>query len=181
MSDIIELVKKARQGDEQAYTELFRQHEADIYRTAYVYLGSQEDALDVVQETAYRSFKAIRSLKEPRYFKTWLLQIAIKYAIDLLRRRKREAQWNPDYLDRITVAGEGEDVPLAISLQDMIETLSPEEKHVIVLRFYYDFTIREAAETMRVPLGTAKTLLYRALTKLRQRVEEGDGHAFKSN
>ncbi|GFN34076.1 sigma-70 family RNA polymerase sigma factor [Paenibacillus xylaniclasticus] len=168
---IIELVKRAQQGDEEAYVELFGQHEAHIYRTAYVYLGNQEDALDVVQETAYRSFKSIGRLKEPQYFRTWLIKIAISCSIDLLRKRNKEAQWRSEYWTDLK-AGDDGDLPLAISLKDMIETLDEEEKHVVILRFYYDMTIREAAELLRIPLGTGKTLLYRALRKLRIRVEE---------
>ncbi|WP_306220574.1 sigma-70 family RNA polymerase sigma factor [Cohnella sp. WQ 127256] len=88
--EIIDLVKRAQRGDGIAYLELYQQYEDDIYRTAYVYLGNQEDALDVVQETAYRSYKFIGKLKEPQHFKTWLIKITISCAIDLLRKRKKE-------------------------------------------------------------------------------------------
>ncbi|QGR00350.1 sigma-70 family RNA polymerase sigma factor [Paenibacillus psychroresistens] len=168
---IIELVKRAQQGDGISYLELFQLYEEDIYRTAYVYLGNQEDALEVVQETAYRSYKFIAKLKEPQYFKTWLIKIAISCSFDLLRKRKKEVQWNPEYYDSITAIDEF-DIPLALSLQDLIELLDIEEKQVIILRFYYDFTIREVTEIMSIPLGTGKTLLYRALRILRKRVEE---------
>ncbi|WP_372339190.1 sigma factor-like helix-turn-helix DNA-binding protein [Cohnella sp. WQ 127256] len=63
------------------------------------------------------------------------------------------------------------DTPLSLSLQELIGTLDIEEKHVIILRFYYDFTIRKVTKIMDIPLGTGKTLLYRALRKLRKRVE----------
>ncbi|WP_159887572.1 sigma-70 family RNA polymerase sigma factor [Paenibacillus puerhi] len=177
---IIELVKRAQRGDDKAFLELFQLAEADIYRTAYVYLGSKEDALDVVQETAFKSYKSIGNVKEPQYFKTWLIQIAISCSIDVLRKRKKEVNWNPEYLDLITVTVE-EDIPLSITLQDLVEALTVEEKEVIVLRFYYDYTIREVSEILRIPLGTGKTLLYRALKKLRNCVEKGDDYAFKSN
>lgn len=49
---LLNAVKKAQLGDEKAYLKLFQQFEEAIYRTAYVYLNNQEDALDVVQETA---------------------------------------------------------------------------------------------------------------------------------
>jgi len=170
---MVELVKKAKQGDESAYLELYQQFENDIYRTAYVYLGNQEDALDVVQETAYRSYKFISKLKEPRYFKSWLIKIAMSCSIDLLRKRKKEVQWKEEYYDSISVSDEG-DIPLSLSLKDVIESLDMDEKLVIMLRFYYDYTIREVTEMMNIPLGTGKTLLYRALKKLRKRVEEAD-------
>ncbi|CAM3177978.1 sigma-70 family RNA polymerase sigma factor [Paenibacillus lupini] len=180
MNGIIDLVRKAQRGDESAYLELFQQFDEDLYRVAYVYLGNEEDSLDVVQETAYRSFKSIKKLKEPEYFKTWLIKIAISCSIDLLRKRKRQIQWKPDYIESITIKDD-EDLPLSLTLKELIEALEPEEKNVIILRFYYDLTIREVTEVLDIPLGTGKTLLYRALKKLRQRVEEdGDyGYGFR--
>lgn len=61
-----------------------------------------------------------------------------------------------------------EDIPLAMSLQDLIELLNEYEKNIILLKFYHDRTIKEVAETLEIPLGTAKTVLYRALKKLRK-------------
>ncbi|MGZ9586718.1 sigma-70 family RNA polymerase sigma factor [Paenibacillus marinisediminis] len=175
---IAQLVKRAQKGDEAAYLTLFQQYEEDLYRVAYVYLGNQEDALDVVQETAYRSFRSIASLKEPKYFKTWLIKIAISCSIDVSRKRKREVQWKSEYFDSITT-GDESDLPLSISLKDLIESLDLEEKHVVLLRFYYDLTIREVSEILNIPLGSAKTLLYRALRKLRKRVEEDDIYGYQ--
>lgn len=170
---IIERVKQAKRGDESAFLALFQQFEEEIYRVAYLYVGNAEDALDVVQETAYRSCKSIAGMKEPRYFQTWLVKIAMSCAVDLLRKRKREVPWKPEYADAAAI-GEESDVPLSLSLRAWIEWLDPDEKHVVLLRFYCDYTIREAAAIMNIPLGTGKTLLYRALRKLRERAE-GEG------
>ena len=63
------LLKKARKGDHEAYEALFAKYEADIYRFIYTQCGNVEDALDVVQEVAYRSFKYIHTVKEPAFFK----------------------------------------------------------------------------------------------------------------
>lgn len=87
--DIEKLVRKAQKGDDKAFLMLYQQHEAEIYRTAYMYLKNKQDALDVVQETAYQSFKSIGSLREPQYFKTWILKIAIHRAIYMLKQRNK--------------------------------------------------------------------------------------------
>lgn len=177
--DILERVKRARRGDGDAYAELFAEYEGDVYRTAYAYLGNAEDALDVVQETAYRSFKSIRGLREPRYFKTWLIRIAIRCAADLYRRRRREAAWTPAHDEALVAEDEAEDIPLSLSLRTLLERLDADERQTVVLRYYGDLTIREAAETMDIPLGTAKTLLYRALAKLRRHAEEEGQDAYR--
>ncbi|MEQ6390654.1 sigma-70 family RNA polymerase sigma factor [Bacillaceae bacterium S4-13-58] len=171
---MLDLVKKAQKGNDKAFTTLFQQYEQDIYRMAFVYMKNQPDALDVVQETAYRSFKSIKSLKEPQYFKTWLLKIAISCSLDLLRQQKKVVFLKPVIEDRLTDEI-NEDIDLELTVRDLIEQLNPEEKSVVILRFYEGFTLKEVSETLNIPLGTAKTILYRALAKLRKNLKKGDG------
>jgi RNA polymerase sigma-70 factor, ECF subfamily len=170
---LIKLIKKAQKGNDKAFLAIFQQYEQDIYRTAFVYVKNQNDALDVVQETAYRSFKSIQTLKEPKYFKTWLMRIAISCAIDLLRKQKNVVRLKPNY-DEFITADEHEDIDLEITIRDLVEQLNEEEKSVIILRFYEGMTIKEVSESLDLPLGTAKTILYRALKKLRKDLK-GDG------
>ncbi|MGM7683303.1 sigma factor [Cytobacillus sp. Hm23] len=86
---MIKLVEQAQKGDENAYLKLFQLYKKEIYQTAFIYVKKEEDALDVVQETAFHSFKSIKTLKDPKYFKTWLMRITITCSIDLLRQRKK--------------------------------------------------------------------------------------------
>ncbi|WP_390847348.1 sigma-70 family RNA polymerase sigma factor [Bacillus litorisediminis] len=167
------LVEKAQKGNHRAFLKLFSEFEHDIYRTAFVYVKNEADALDVVQETAYRSFKSIQKLKEPKYFKTWLIKIAISCSIDILRKQKKVVPFKPEVQEAI-LQDEEEDLPLSLSLQDLISILDNEEKNVIILRFYHDYSLKEVAETLEIPLGTAKTILYRSLKKLRKEWK-GDG------
>lgn len=164
-------MRKAQKGNSKAFLTLFHDHEEIIYRTAFLYVKNESDALDVVQDTAYRSFKSINKLTEPAYFKTWVMRIAINCALDVLRKRKNVIQWQPKF-EAIIPVEESEDISLNLTLQDLIEILAPEEKSVIVLRFYQGFTIKEIAETLEIPLGTAKTILYRSLKKLREDLKE---------
>lgn len=171
MGEIGDLVHKAQAGDHEAYITLFQQVEQQLYRTAFVYVNNQQDALDVIQETAYRSFKQISTLRDSKYFRTWLIRICITCAIDLLRKRKNVVHLKPEYME-FAVSHEDFDVPLSISLKQLIEQLDVDERSVILLRFYHDFTIREVAEALQIPLGTSKTVLYRALQKLRKAAKE---------
>lgn len=169
---IIELVYKAQKGQEEAFLTLFQAYEIDIYRMAYLYVKNKDDALDVVQETAYRSFKKISTLKNPEFFKTWLIKIAKSYATDVLRRQKKVIYLNPENTDFID--SDDQDLPLALSLQDLLETLNEGEKSIIIWRFYYGYTLKEISEIEGSPLGTVKSVLYRALAKLRKQVRRVD-------
>lgn len=151
---------------------LFQQYEKDIYRMAYLYVKNRDDALDIVQEVAYKSFKKIDALKNPEYFKTWLMKITMNCATNLVKKNKKVVQLKPEYEKIIGV--ENEDIALSITLQDLIEALGTDEKSIILLRFYHNHTFKEISEVLGIPLGTAKSVLYRALDKLRKQFKEGD-------
>lgn len=139
---------------------------------AYVYVKNESDALDVVQEVAYRSFKKIETLKNPEYFKTWLIKIAITCSIDLVRKNKNVVQLKPEYDECISF--EDEDIPLSITLQELLNQLNEDEKSIVILKFYEGYSFKEIADLLNMPIGSAKSVLYRALGKLRKQFKEAD-------
>ncbi|WP_274306996.1 sigma-70 family RNA polymerase sigma factor [Solibacillus daqui] len=169
------LVKKAQKGNDKAYLMLFQQYEADIYRMAYVYVKNKEDALDLVQEVAYHSFKKISTLEKPEYIKTWLMKITINCALNLINKNKKVIPLNVDF--EVFTGSEDKDIALTLSLHKLIDTLKEDEKSVILLKYYDDRTLKEISEILDIPLGTAKSVLYRALDKLRQNLKEVDNYA----
>lgn len=175
MNQIIHLVKKAQQGDDEAFLAIFQYYQEDIYRMAYVYMRNQEDALDIVQEVAYQSFKKFDTLINPEYLKTWLMKITINSAINAINKRKKVVQFKTSYEEYIGAEME-ENIPLNLSLQDVIELLQEDEKSVVLLRFYQNYTFKEISEALEIPLGTAKSILYRALQKLREKLKGVDFH-----
>ena len=117
MIKINKLVRKAQKGDDEAFLKLFQTYEEELYRIAYLYVKNKEDALDVIQETAYRSFKNLNSLKNVEYFKTWLTKITINCAIDYIRKNKKVIQLKPGYEELIEV--HDEDIPLRLTLMNL--------------------------------------------------------------
>lgn len=172
---MLKLIKKAQKGNDKAFLELFKLYEQDLYRMAFIYVKNQNDAMDVVQETAYKSFKSIKDLKEPKYFKTWLMRIAISCSIDLLRIRKNIVPLKPEFAEYTKEAVQEDDI-LGIDLKDLIEKLQEEEKSVILLKFYQQMTFKEIADILQLPLGTVKTILYRSLGKLRKTLKEDEAN-----
>jgi RNA polymerase sigma-70 factor (ECF subfamily) len=171
---MIRLVKKAQKGNDKAFLKLYQQFEEDIYRLAYVYVKNKDDALDVVQEVAYQSFKKIDTLKKPEYFKTWLMKITINCAINVIRKNKKVVLLKSDF--EVLMGTEEEDLLLSLSLQELMDFLQEDEKSVILLRFYHDHTLKEISEILEIPLGTAKSVLYRALNKLRKNYKEAGNY-----
>ena len=156
-----------------AFMEEFRKYEADLYRIAYVHVKNEQDALDIMQETAYRAYKNQHTLKQPQYFKTWLTRIVINCAIDHIRKSGSVLPLD-DYAENLPELSHQEEqqIILRTTLHQLMDDLSPTEKNVVLLKYYQNLTIREIAEICDMPIGSVKTVLYRALHKLRTKLQE---------
>ncbi len=152
--------------------ELFQTYQNQLYRTAFFYTRNKEDALDVIQETAYRAFMNIHTLKHAAYVKTWLIRITINCSIDLLESKKKIIPIESEFLE--SMAYESEDILLSITLEQLMDVLHEKEKSVIILKCYHDYIFSEIAAITELPLGTVKSLYYRALQKLKNHAERTD-------
>lgn len=139
---------------------------ARLYRTAYLYLGNESDALEAVDEAVYQALRGLKKLRQPQYFETWLTRILINECKKELRRRRRfisgEELWEaaaPEQLD---------DLPL----KEAIRHLPEELRSVIVLRCFGGFTQAETALALEIPQGTVATRQRRALELLRLELGE---------
>ena len=137
---------------------------ARLYRTAYLYLGSEAIALDAVDEAVYKGLRALPRLREEDYFETWMTRILINECKQELRRRQRELPM--DTLPE--TAAEDFD---ALPLKEAIRRLPAELKDVILLRYFTGLTQAETARTLGIPQGTAATRQRRALALLKLELE----------
>lgn len=137
-----------------------------------MYVKNKNDALDIVQETAYKAISQIQTLKKPEYFKTWLIRITINCSINLLNKGKKIVPLKSEYIED-NIAKEN-DCVLRLTLRDMIERLNENEKSVVILKYFYNYTFLEISQIIELPIGTVKTLLYRSLDKLRIHLKKED-------
>lgn len=167
-------MKLLQKKEEKAFLELFSKYEADLYRIAFLHVKNEADALDVMQEVAYRAFKNRKTLENPEYLKTWLTRITMNCAIDHIRKNSKVVRLEPEYLESSEMLSKSceTEILLKMSLEDLMNELEPLEKNVIVLKYYEECSFREIAELLELPLGTVKTILYRALDKLRKKAKE---------
>lgn len=137
-----------------------------LYRAAYLYLGSEADALDAVDEAVYQALRSFKKLREPQFFETWLTRILINECHKELRRRKRFAP--AEELPETAVPEDLDHLPLKEALLRLPEAL----RAVIVLRYFAGYTQAETAESLGVPQGTVATRQRRALQLLRLELGE---------
>ena len=142
---------------------------ARLYRTAYLYLGSEADALEAVDETVYRALRKLKQL-QTEFFETWITRILINTCQDELRRRKR---FHPGG-DTALPDTAGPDAYEHLPLREAIRRLPEELRSVVILRFFSGYTQAETAAALNIPQGTAATRQKRALALLKLELgEEG--------
>jgi len=146
-------------------SEILTTEYAMFYRIAFSYVRSEADALDIVQESAYKAIYHANKLKRQEFAKTWICRIVINEAVSFLRKRTKE-QTEPILAE--VAAGEKEDMT---DLRNALEKLSPEEKTGIILRFFEDMKLEEVAAVCKESVSTVKSRLYRTLKKLKLDLE----------
>lgn len=132
-----------------------------LYRLAYSYVHNENDALDIVQESAYKAIKNSSSLQQVQYAGTWIYRIVINESIQFLRKQKQQTV--PLY----EVDGEAEDTYTDLDLRRALEQLEPLDKTVVVLRFFEGLQLNQIAQMLDENLNTVKSRLYRSLKKLK--------------
>ena len=139
---------------------------ARLYRMAYLYLGSEADALEAVDEAVYQALRALKKLRQPEFFETWLTRILINECHRELRRRKRLAG------EEALPQSAGPDAYDALPLREAVLRLPEELRLVVILRFFTGYTQAETAAALDIPQGTVATRQRRALALLRLELGE---------
>lgn len=155
------LAKQASKGDEESFVELCDTLKVQLFLTAKGILCDEALALDAVSEAVYRAYKGIKRLREPKYVGTWFTRILLNVANDMYKRQKGET--SVDMALEITYLDDYSDMGFA----ELIESLPLELREIISLKYYSDFTLTEIASILKIPEGTVKSRLNRALKQLR--------------
>ncbi len=149
-----------------AFSSLYARHKDYVLRVAFRYVGNADLALDVLQETfsyLLRKFPPPGAgLVLTAQLRTLLYSAAKSTALSILRNKNvttRDENIEPDEL-RSPEDGQSE-------LPQLLSGLAPNEREVIILRFVDDLSLAEIAETLEIPLGTAKSRLHKAVMALR--------------
>ena len=166
-----QLVEAAQRGDHAAFDLLARASVARLDAAARLILRDDEAAKDAVQETYIRAWRDLRALRDPDRFDGWLHRLLVNSCHDEARRRRRSVHLElTDAVHPIApddfASGHDRD-----ELERGFRELTPDQRAVIVLHYYLDLPLPQAAPMLDVPLGTAKSRLHRAMRTLRAALE----------
>lgn len=176
-----DLVQDALEGRQDAFRRLFERRHKGAYRVAYRFLGDREDALDAVQESFVKAYRALDRFERRSSFKTWLMRIVTNTCLDMRRSRgaRHETELSDELMEMIPQEGrphrrrqgpldEAQYDELSLGLQKALEQLSEDHRTVFVLHTQEQMAYREIAETLQINIGTVMSRLFHARKNLQK-------------
>jgi RNA polymerase sigma-70 factor (ECF subfamily) len=169
------LLEQCRDGDEQAFGRLVAKYHPRLMASAIGMLGKTEDAEDAVQQTFIRFYGAMRRFEGRSSLATYLTRITMNESLKILRKQKpwrlrlvsRDDPENPVQEPlQFPEQADIERSEQAILIRKAVQSLKPEYRNVVVLRFLNEYSTAECAEILEIPQGTVMSRLSRALRKL---------------
>lgn len=183
-----ELIIRARNGNSSAFEELIYKYDKKVLALALKYVKNEEDAKDIYQEVFIRVFRGIEKFQFKSEFSTWLYRITTNVCLThKTRSNKREfVSIHPENDDESENMSQGfeitdnEPVPdrvltsreIADHINDALETLSPRQKMIFILKHYEGYKLKEIAEMLHCGEGTIKKYLFDAVRKMRTQLTD---------
>jgi len=165
-----DLVVRARDGDLDAYSQLVRASFPRLYGVANLILRDADRAQDAVQDALVLAWRHVRSLRDPEAWDAWLRRLTVRACYKVARKERRRTEFEQHVtLDAGSAAVR--DVSADVAERDWVVgelgNVDIEQRAVIVLHYYLDLPVREVAEILDIPYGTAASRLHRGLEALR--------------
>ena len=176
------LVSQVLEGDAEAFTLIVRRHETPVYNLALRMLGNPAEAEDASQEAFLRAYSKLRRYDKTYSFRTWLLSITSNHCIDRLRKRRIKWLSLDEPLsteDSLKMASSSASPELVYEntqrermVQDLLDTLTPEYRAVVILHYWYGMPYDEIARSLHTTVSAIKSRLYRARRMMAEAAKE---------
>lgn len=161
-----EMIEACKQGDRDAFRDLFEAHKDRVYTIAFHYTGNEAMARDVSQQVFLKLFTTIGQFREDSHFTTWLYRIVANACTDEHRKRRRFVQFSPEIeVSHMTEKASQADglhrKEVAASVRAAISELTPKLRLPILLKYVEGLSYDEIAETLDLSIGTISSRLNR--------------------
>jgi RNA polymerase sigma-70 factor (ECF subfamily) len=177
-----DLVEQARDGDVDAFTQLVKVSAPRLHGVANLILRDPDRAKDAVQDALMSAWRDLGALRDADAWDAWLRRLTVRSCYRLANKDRRrtliEQEIAPvEPYTRLPDASA--DIADRLWVEDAIRRLDMDQRVVVVLHYYLDLPLRQVAEIIDIPFGTAASRLHRGLESLRAslRAEPGAAHA----
>ena len=173
--DDLELVRRARDGDQAAFRDLVEGHQERVLRLAWRIAGTRAEAEEIAQDAFVRAWQALPGFRGEARFSTWMHRITTRVALDrreaVRRRERREVGVEEEVLAALAVTPESAaeaDRVTGRARVALLAGLSEAQRTAVTLHYLEDRPVIEVAQAMGVPENTVKTHLSRARAAMRE-------------
>lgn len=167
-----QLIRRAAQGDVDAFETLAEQHRGTLRSLALRMLRNADDAADAVQETLVKAFRGIKDFDPERPLRPWLCRICSNCCVDSVRSRRREPNSLSDreqlISDGSNLSNETEERFEQEAVFDAVKRLPGIYRQILLMRHVNQMDVIEIAEELKKPEGTVKSWLFRARALLKR-------------
>ena len=174
-------VAASQKGDTLAFNRLVLKWEKAIYNLALRMLHDPDEAAEAAQDVFFSAFRNIRKFRTDSKFSTWLYRIAVNHCISRLRKKPPGVHLSLDgqrdqipLTDRLPGPGSHEQALLREEsrrrVRSAMQSLPPEQRAVVELKFFQDLTIEEISAICEIPLSTIKSRVYAGLESMKSRL-----------
>ena len=164
------LIRKAKKGDKDAFCRLIDENVQSMYKVAAAYLKNDEDVADAIQDTILSCYENLKSLKQNRYFKTWMIRILINKCKDMIQKKKLVT-----YTDQMPETPFHEEEYAAMEWAQALEPLDSKYCLIVLLYYMEGFSVREISDALDMKESTVKSRLHRG----RKQIAEMYGYKVK--
>jgi RNA polymerase sigma-70 factor (ECF subfamily) len=168
-TDEVERVRRAKEGDTEAFEALIDAHQRSLFNIAYRMVGDHDEAEDLTQSAFVKAYQHIGRFDGRSPFFGWIYRILVNEALNLLARRKRQAPLEEPGPD----PGPGPEAECSDHeteriIHEALGLLTEDHRQVIILRHFVQLSYREIGDTLGVPEKTVKSRLFTARQQLRE-------------
>lgn len=162
-------LKRAREGDHDAFAEIVAGHESMVYSLAYHFFQDRGRGEEIAQDVFLQLFRNLGSIESPAHLLFWLRQVTARRCIDQLRRGKLLRPVPLEAVELRSVTPDGDPL-LERRLRQLVADLPEAQRLVVTLRYQEDLDPSEICRIVDMPVNTVKSHLHRALTALRKKL-----------
>ena len=160
------LIRKAMKGDADAFTELMEMNMQSMYKTAWVYLKNDMDIADAIQDTILACYENIDTLRNPKYFKTWMTRVLINKCNDIIRG------WHyHEDIEVVSVEGKLDQQFESCEWKALLNSIEEKYSIVILMHYYDGMSAKEIGKVLGLNTNTVLTRLRRGRQQLRKELE----------
>ncbi|MCJ7459465.1 MAG: sigma-70 family RNA polymerase sigma factor [candidate division Zixibacteria bacterium] len=171
--ELLEIIKKAQGGDQEAFQEIVQRYKVQVAGIAYRMVGDYEDAKDISQMVFVKIYQNLHRFDTTKKLSTWLYRITTNASIDFIRKfRKHKLEVLDNIIGELKekkndVEGVYQRGLIRLAVDEALESLNPKQRSVFVLRDLEGLDIKEVSQVTGMPQATVRWYLHRARAKLR--------------